>query len=130
MQYASDNHIVKKAAYIVLGINLEGFKEVLGIWIEENESAKYWLGVLNELKQRGVKDILIIYSDNLTRIKEAIIAAYTNTVQQKCIVHIVRNSVKFVNYKDLKMFTNDLKKIYTSVDEKKGYEHLQEIKNK
>ena len=80
MQYASDNHIVKKDAYIVLGINLEGFKEVLGIWIEENESAKYWLGVLNELKQRGVKDILIIYSDNLTGIKEAIIAAYPNTV--------------------------------------------------
>ena len=125
-----DNHIVKKAAYIVLGINSEGFKEVLGIWIGENESAKYWLGVLNELKQRGIKDILILCSDNLTGIKEAINAAFPNTVQQRCIVHMIRNSVKFVSYKDLKAFTNDLKKIYTSVDEEKGYEQLQEIKNK
>ena len=125
-----DNHIVKKAAYIALGIDSEGFKEVLGIWIGENESAKYWLGVLNELKQRGVKDILIICSDNLTGIKEAINAALPNTVQQRCIVHMIRNSVKFVDYKDLKEFTNDLKKIYTSVDEEKGYEQLQEVKNK
>ena len=125
-----DNHIIKKAAYIVLGINSEGFKEVIGIWIGENESAKYWLGVLNELKQRGVKDILILCSDNLTGIKEAINTAYPNTVQQRCIVHMIRNSVKFVSYKDLKSFTNDLKKIYTSVDEEKGYEQLQEVKNK
>ena len=125
-----DNHIVKKAAYIALGINQEGFKEVLGIWIGENESAKYWLGVLNELKQRGIKDILILCSDNLTGIKEAINAAFPNTVQQRCIVHMIRNAVKFVNYKDLKAFTNDLKKIYTSVDEEKGYEQLQEVKNK
>ena len=125
-----DNHIVKKAAYIVLGINSEGFKEILGIWIGENESAKYWLGVLNELKQRGIKDILILCSDNLSGIKEAINAAFPNTVQQRCIVHMIRNSIKFVSYKDLKSFTNDLKKIYTSVDEKKGYEQLQEIKSK
>ena len=125
-----DNHIVKKAAYVVLGINSEGFKEVLGIWIGENESAKYWLGVLNELKQRGIQDILIICSDNLTGIKEAINVAFPNTVQQRCIVHMIRNSVKFVNYKDLKLFTNDLKKIYTSINEEKGYEQLQEVKNK
>ena len=99
-----DNHIIKKAAYIVLGINSEGFKEVLGIWIGENESAKYWLGVLNELKQRGVKDILILCSDNLTGIKEAINTAYPNTVQQRCIVHMIRNSVRFVYYKDLKHY--------------------------
>ncbi len=125
-----DNHVVKKAAYIVLGINSEGFKEILGIWIGENESAKYWLGVLNELKQRGVKDILIICSDNLTGIKDAINTAYPNTVQQRCIVHMIRNSVKYVNYKDLKEFTKDLKQIYTSSNEKKGYDKLQEIKNK
>ena len=125
-----DNRIVKKAAYVVLGINSEGFKEVLGIWIGENESAKYWLGVLNELKQRGIQDILIICSDNLTGIKEAINVAFPNTVQQRCIVHMIRNSVKFVNYKDLKLFTNDLKKIYTSINEEKGYEQLQEVKNK
>ena len=125
-----DNHVVKKAAYIVLGINSEGLKEILGIWIGENESAKYWLGVLNELKQRGVKDILILCSDNLTGIKEAINTVYPNTVQQRCIVHMIRNSVKYVNYKDLKEFTKDLKQIYTSTSEKKGYDKLQEIKNK
>ena len=125
-----DNRVVKKAAYIVLGINEEGFKEILGIWIGENESAKYWLGVLNELKQRGVKDILIMCSDNLTGIKEAINTAFPNTVQQRCIVHMIRNSVKYVNYKDLKEFTKDLRQIYTSANEKKGYEKLQEIKNK
>ena len=125
-----DNHVVKKAAYIVLGINSEGFKEILGIWIGENESAKYWLGVLNELKGRGVKDILILCSDNLTGIKDAISAAYPNTVQQRCIVHMIRNSVKYVNYKDLREFTKDLKQIYTSSNEKKGYDKLQEIKNK
>ena len=125
-----DNRVVKKAAYIVLGIDSEGFKEILGIWIGENESAKYWLGVLNELKQRGVKDILILCSDNLTGIKEAINTAFPNTVQQRCIVHMIRNSVKYVSYKDLKEFTRDLKQIYTSANEKKGYEKLQEIKNK
>ena len=125
-----DNHVVKKAAYIVLGINSEGFKEILGIWKGENESAKYWLGVLNELKQRGVKDILILCSDNLTGIKDAINTVYPNTVQQRCIVHMIRNSVKYVNYKDLKEFTKDLKQIYTSSSEKKGYDKLQEIKNK
>lgn len=125
-----DNRVVKKAAYIVLGINSSGFKEILGIWIGENESAKYWLGVLNELKQRGVKDILIICSDNLTGIKDAITTAFPNTIQQRCIVHMIRNSVKYVNYKDLKEFTKDLRLIYTSTNEKKAFEKLQEIKNK
>ena len=125
-----DNRVVKKAAYIVLGINAEGFKEILGIWIGENESAKYWLGVLNELKQRGVKDILVMCSDNLTGIKDAINTAFPNTIQQRCIVHMIRNSVKYVNYKDLKEFTKDLKQIYTSANEKKAYEKLQEVKNK
>ena len=99
-----DNRVVKKAAYIVLGINKEGYKDILGIWIGENESSKFWLGVLNELKQRGVKDILIMCSDNLTGIKEAIDTAFPNTMQQRCIVHMIRNSVKFVSYKDLKEF--------------------------
>ena len=125
-----DNRVVKKAAYIVLGINSEGFKEILGIWIGENESAKYWLGVLNELKQRGVKDILIICSDNLTGIKDAINTAFPNTIQQRCIVHMIRNSVRYVNYKDLKQFTKDLKLIYTSANEEKAYQKLQEVKNK
>ena len=125
-----DNRVVKKAAYIVLGVNKEGYKEILGIWIGENESSKFWLGVLNELKQRGVKDILIMCSDNLTGIKEAIDTAFPNTMQQRCIVHMIRNSVKFVSYKDLKEFCRDLKKIYTSATEKQGYEELQKVKEK
>lgn len=125
-----ENRVVKKAAYIVLGVNKEGYKEILGIWIGENESSKFWLGVLNELKNRGVQDILIMCSDNLTGIKQAIEAAYPNTIQQRCIVHMIRNSVKFVSYKDLKVFCNDLKTIYTSKTEKEGYEQLQQVKEK
>lgn len=125
-----ENRVVKKAAYIVLGINKDGYKEILGIWIGENESSKFWLGVLNDLKQRGVVDILIMCSDNLTGIKQAIETAYPNTIQQRCIVHMIRNSVKFVSYKDLKEFCKDLKKIYTSKNEKQGYEELQKLKEK
>lgn len=125
-----ESRVVKKAAYIVLGINKEGYKEILGIWIGENESSKFWLGVLNDLKSRGVADILIICSDNLTGIKQAIETAYPNTIQQRCIVHMIRNSVKFVSYKDLKEFCKDLKKIYTSKNEKQGYEELQKVKEK
>ena len=125
-----ENRVVKKAAYIVLGINKDGYKEILGIWIGENESSKFWLGVLNDLKQRGVTDILIMCSDNLTGIKQAIEAVYPKTIQQRCIVHMIRNSVKFVSYKDLKEFCNDLKKIYTAKNEKQGYEELQKVKEK
>lgn len=125
-----ENRVVKKAAYIVLGINKDGYKEILGIWIGENESSKFWLGVLNDLKQRGVLDILIMCSDNLTGIKQAIETAIPKTIQQRCIVHKIRNSVKFVSYKDLKEFCKDLKKIYTSKNEKQGYEELQKVKEK
>jgi putative transposase len=125
-----DSRVVKKAAYIVLGINRDGYKEIIGIYIGENESSKFWLGVLNDLKQRGVKDILIMCSDNLTGIKDAINAAFPNTIQQRCIVHMIRNSVKFVSYKDLRLFCNDLKLIYNSKDEKEGYEELQKVKEK
>ena len=97
-----DGHIVSKAAYIVIGIDIEGQKDVLGIWIGESESAKFWLNVLNELKNRGVKDILILSVDNLSGISEAINASFPNTQIQKCVVHQIRNSTKFVSYKDLK----------------------------
>lgn len=122
--------VVKKAAYIVLGINEYGEKDVLGIWIGENESAKFWLSVFNDLKSRGVKDILILCSDGLTGMKEAITTAFPKTVQQRCIVHMIRNSVRFVSYKELKPFCEDLKTIYTSKNEKVGYEQLQKIKEK
>ena len=125
-----ESSVVKKAAYIVLGINEYGEKDVLGIWIGENESAKFWLSVFNDLKSRGVKDILILCSDGLIGMKEAIMTAYPKTVQQRCIVHMIRNSVRFVSYKELKPFCEDLKTIYTSKNEKEGYEQLQKVKEK
>lgn len=125
-----EHTVVKKAAYIVLGVNSIGEKDVLGIWIGENESAKFWLGVLNDLKGRGIKDILIMCSDGLTGLKEAIQTAYPKTVQQRCIVHIIRNSVRFVYYKDLKPFCADLKTIYTAKNEKLGYDQLQKVTEK
>ena len=125
-----ESSVVKKAAYIVLGINEYGEKDVLGIWIGENESAKFWLSVFNDLKSRGVKDILILCSDGLIGMKEAITTAYPKTVQQRCIVHMIRNSVRLVSYKKLKPFCEDLKTIYTSKNEKEGYEQLQKVKEK
>lgn len=125
-----ETSVVKKAAYIVLGINEYGEKDVLGIWIGENETAKFWLSVFNDLKSRGVKDILILCSDGLTGMKEAITTAFPKTVHQRCIVHMIRNSVRFISYKELKPFCEDLKTIYTSKNEKTGYEQLQKVKEK
>ena len=125
-----ETNVVKKAAYIVLGVSEYGQKDILGIWIGENESAKFWLSVFNDIKARGVKDILIMCSDGLTGIKEAIQVAFPKTVQQRCIVHMIRNSVRFVSYKELKPFCNDLKSIYTAKNEKDGYEQLQKVKEK
>ena len=110
----------KIAAYIILGINDEGKKEVLIITVGENESAKYWLGVLNDLKNRGVHDILILCADGLSGIKESIAAAYPNTEYQRCIVHQVRNTLKYVAEKDKKAFANDLKSIYHAPNEESG----------
>ena len=116
-----DNGVIRKlAAYVILGINTEGKKEVLAIHVGENESSKYWLSVLNELKNRGVKDILIICADGLTGIKEAIAAAFPKTEYQRCIVYQVRNTLKYVPDKDRKAFAADLKTIYQAADEKKG----------
>ena len=110
-----DNGIIKKlAAYVILGINCEGKKEVLTIEVGDNESSKYWLSVLNGLKNRGVKDILIICADGLTGIREAIQAAFPKTEYQRCIVHQVRNTLKYVADKDRKPFARDLKTIYNA----------------
>jgi len=126
-----DNNVIRKlAAYVILGINCEGMKEVLTIQIGENESSKYWLSVLNELKNRGVKDILILCADGLTGIKEAIAAAFPNTEYQRCIVHQVRNTLKYVADKDRKAFATDLKKIYNAPSEKEGRAMLDEVKEK
>ena len=126
-----DNGVIRKlAAYVILGINTEGKKEVLTITIGDNESAKYWLSVLNELKNRGVKDILIIYADGLTGIKEAISAAFPKTEYQRCIVHQVRNTLKYVPDKDRKAFATDLKTIYQAADEQKALAALDRVTEK
>ena len=116
-----DNGVIRKlAANVILGINTEGKKEVLSITVGDNESSKYWLSVLNELKNRGVKDILIICTDGLSGIKEAIAAAFPKTEYQRCIVHQVRNTLKYVPDKDRKAFASDLKTIYHASDEEKA----------
>lgn len=123
-----DNGQIKKlAAYVILAVSLTGHKQVLSIHIGENESAKYWLGVLNELKNRGVKDILVICADGLTGIKEAVAAAYPQTELQRCIVHQIRNTLKYVGEKNKKEFANDLKAIYQAPSEKAAREQLDRV---
>ena len=126
-----DNHVIKKlAAYIILGINADGHKEVLSIQVGENESSKYWLSVLNELKNRGVKDILIFCADGLTGIKESINVAFPNTEYQRCIVHQVRNTLKYVADKDKKEFAADLKTIYHAPSEEQGQARMKDVTEK
>lgn len=126
-----DNGVIRKlAAYVILGINSEGRKEVLTISVGDNESSKYWLSVLNELKNRGVKDILVLCADGLSGIKEAIATAYPKTEYQRCIVHQVRNTLKYVADKDMKPFATDLKTIYHASDETKAREALDRVTEK
>ena len=126
-----ENGIIKKlAAYVILGINTAGRKEVLTITIGDTESSKYWLSVLNELKNRGVKDILVLCADGLTGIKEAITAAYPKTEYQRCIVHQVRNTLKYVPDKDRKAFALDLKTIYHAANEEQARQALDRVDTK
>lgn len=113
----SEGQIVKKAVYIAIGINLDGKKDVLGMWVGENESAKFWATVLNGLKNRGVEDIFIACTDNLTGFSSAIEAVFPKTEIQNCIIHQLRNSGKYVSYKDIKALMADLKAVYAAVDE-------------
>jgi putative transposase len=122
-----NNVIRKQAAYIILGISEEGHKEVLSITIGEAESAKFWLSILNELKNRGLKDIFVLCADGLSGIKEAIAAAYPMTEYQRCIVHVVRNTLRYVADKDKKAFAKDLKTIYHAPDEEQGYARMQAV---
>ena len=125
-----DGKTVNKALYVALGINWEGKKEVLGLWLADNEGAKFWANVLNELKNRGVEDILIACMDGLTGFPEAVKAVFPDTRIQLCIVHMIRNSTKFVSYKDLKELCKDLKTIYTASTEEAGYENLKTFAEK
>ena len=125
-----NGQVVKKAAYVILGVDTEGMKNVLSIVVGENESAKMWLSVLNDLKNRGVQDILILCSDGLTGLKEAINTAYPKTEYQRCIVHQIRNSLKYVKYDNKKELARDLKRVYTSSTAEQGYEVLIELEEK
>lgn len=122
--------IGKKAVYVVLGINQEGKKDILSIHIGGVESAKSWLMVLNDLKNRGVKDILIVCADGLTGMKEAIHTAYPKSEYQRCIVHIIRNTLKYVSYKDYKAVCNDLKQIYNASTEEQARNNLDVVADK
>ena len=113
----SEGQIVKKAVYIAIGIDLDGKKDVLGMWVGENESAKFWATVLNGLRNRGVEDIFIACTDNLNGFSDAIAAVYPKTDIQNCIIHQLRNSSKYVSYKDLKALMADLKAVYAAPDE-------------
>lgn len=126
----SEGRIVKKAVYIALGINMDGKKEVLGMYVGENESAKYWLSILNGLKNRGVEDILITCIDGLVGFPEAIAAVYPKTEIQQCIIHQIRNSTKYVSYKDIKALMADLKNVYAAVTEEAALDALDKFAEK
>ena len=123
----SEGQIVKKAVYIAIGIGLNGKKDVLGMWVGENESAKFWANVLNSMKNRGVEDILIACTDNLSGFSQAINAVFPQTDIQNCIIHQLRNSSKYVSYKDLKELMADLKRVYAAVDEQSAHDALDEF---
>ena len=125
-----DGVVVKKAVYLAIGIDKEGRKEVLGFWIGENESSKYWLNVLNELKNRGVQDILIMSVDNLKGFSEAISSVFPKTEIQKCVVHQIRNSIRYISYKDVKEFTSDLKEMYNAPTLEQAEFKLDELEEK
>jgi len=120
LKIRQDKRVINKAIYLALGVNLEGHKELLGLWISENEGAKFWLGVLTELKNRGVEQILIACVDGLSGFPDAINAAFPQAKIQLCIVHMIRNSLKFVPWKDYKAVTADLKRIYSSATEQEA----------
>ena len=122
-----DKRVINKSIYLALGVNMEGQKELLGMWLSENEGAKFWLNVLTELQNRGVKDILIACVDGLKGFPDAINTVYPDTHIQLCIVHMVRNSMKYVPWKDYKAVTADLKQIYQSITEEEALQALDQF---
>ena len=125
-----EGRIVKRAVYIVIGIDMSGYKDVLGMYVGENESAKFWLTIMNNLKNRGVEEILIACVDGLTGFPQAIDAVYPKAEVQQCIIHQIRNSTKFVSYKDLRQLMTDLKLVYAAPSEESALEHLEEFSSK
>ena len=125
-----DGIVVKKEVYIALGVTMTGEKDILGFYIGDSESAKYWTSILNEIKNRGVKDILILCADGLKGLKEAIGTVYPTTEFQRCIVHMIRNTLQYVSYKDRKELARDLKQVYQASTEEIGYNNLIELDEK
>ena len=123
-----DGTILSRAAYVVLGVTTDGYKEILSITVGANESSKFWLGMLNDLKNRGVKDVLFFCVDGLSGFKEAIQAVFPGAQIQRCIIHMLRNSFKYVNYKDLKKFSSDFKAVYHASNEAVALSELENIK--
>lgn len=125
-----NKQVVKKTVYLALGVNLEGQKELLGMWMAETEGAKFWMNVLTEIQNRGVKDIFITCIDGLSGFPEAIEAVFPKTTVQLCIVHLVRNSLKYVPWKDRKLVASDLKQIYGSVSQEEAEAELTAFRDK
>lgn len=125
-----EGRVVNKAAYIVIGTNLDGYKDVLGIWLAASEGAAYWLGVLNGLKSRGIEDILIASVDGLKGFVEALAAAFPRTEVQRCIIHQIRSSTRYVSYKDRKVFIADLKPVYKASTEQSALSALDDFERK
>jgi len=123
-----NGHVVKKAIYLALAVTLEGQKELLGLWVDQSEGAKFWLGILTELKNRGVQDILIAVMDGLTGFPDAVRAVYPDTEVQLCIVHVVRSSLKFVPYKDRKTVAAALRTIYSAATEEAALQALEQFR--
>ena len=125
-----DGRILSRAAYVVLGVTVEGYKEILSITVGANETSKFWLGMLNDLKNRGVKDVLFFCVDGLPGFKEAIQAVYPQAEIQRCVIHMLRNSFKYVNYNDLKKFSSDFKEVYNAPNETAALTELENMKEK
>ena len=125
-----DGKNINKALYVALAITWEGRKEVLGLWLADTEGAKFWMGVLTDIKNRGTEDILIACMDGLTGFPDAVRAVFPDTHIQHCIVHMVRNSTKFVSYKDLKAVCRDLKEVYSAINAESGHEALERFGEK
>ena len=125
-----DHQYITKAAYVVLGIGMDGRKDILGVWIGENESSKFWLSVMNDLRNRGIQDVYVFCVDGLAGFREAIGAAFPKSQIQRCIVHQIRSSTKYVNWKDMKEVMADLKKVYAAVSEDEAMQGLEEFREK
>lgn len=125
-----DHRYITKAAYVVLGITMEGTKEILGIWIGEHESSKFWLGVLNDLKTRGIEQVYLFCVDGLKGFPEAIAAVYPKAEIQRCIIHQIRSSTRYVSYKDIKELMGDLKEVYQAINEEEARKSLKKFKEK